>query len=213
MNWAAFTIAFATLAHGGAVIDRIAVVVGKHAIKTSDIERDLRVTQFLNNQPADASLAQQRLAVQRLIDQELIRRDLEQAGNTDSLASEAQRLLDQLRADRFRNSEAQMAAELRKRGIAPADLSQQLQWQLVVLRFIDQRFRPGVFVTEEEIDAYYRQHAEELNPQGPGADALAAAKQRVRELLEAQQVDRNLEDWLQQTRKSVRIDFTVKELQ
>jgi hypothetical protein len=34
---------------GAVVIDRIAVIVGKHAIKSSNIGRDLRVTQFLNH--------------------------------------------------------------------------------------------------------------------------------------------------------------------
>ncbi|MBV9613086.1 MAG: hypothetical protein JO091_11475, partial [Acidobacteriaceae bacterium] len=35
----------------GVIIDRIAVVVGNSIVKDSDIDRDIRVTSFLNNQP------------------------------------------------------------------------------------------------------------------------------------------------------------------
>jgi len=37
------------------VLDRMAVIVGKHVIKTSDIDWDLRVTEFLNREPLDFS--------------------------------------------------------------------------------------------------------------------------------------------------------------
>ena len=37
-----------TLAAASVVVDRIAVIVGKDAIKLSDIDRDLRVTEFQN---------------------------------------------------------------------------------------------------------------------------------------------------------------------
>ena len=37
------------------VIDRIAVIVGKSVIKSSDVERNLRLTEFLNQQPLSLS--------------------------------------------------------------------------------------------------------------------------------------------------------------
>jgi len=46
---------FCCMPAGAVIIDRIAVVVDKHVIKTSDIERDLRSTQFLNRDRLDLS--------------------------------------------------------------------------------------------------------------------------------------------------------------
>jgi hypothetical protein len=213
MTWGLGIIAIASMLQGGTVIDQIAVVVGKHAIKTSDLGRDLRVTQFLNGQPPDASVVQKRMAVERLIDQELIRSDLAQSGNATRLTAEAKAVLDQLRAERFQNSENRMTAELGRRGLSAAQLLDQLQWQLVVLRFIDQRFRPGVIVSDEEVRAYYEQHATELKRQYPGNNTPEDLMPRIREIVEGERINRNFEDWLQQARKTVRIEYKLGELQ
>src|ERR1035441_1089260 len=44
------------------LVDRIAVIVGKQVIKSSDVERDLRVTAFINRQPIDLNAAARRKA-------------------------------------------------------------------------------------------------------------------------------------------------------
>jgi hypothetical protein len=201
-----------TFLMGGTIVDRIAVVVGRTAIKTSDIERDLRVTQFLNGQPSDTSAEQRRAAAQRLIDQALIRRDLMQAGSSGVLTEDAKGMLEQLRKDRFQGSDAEMKTELSKRGLTPAQLTQYLQWQMTVLRFIDERFRPGVIITDEEVAKYREAHSAELARQFPGPNSPAAQTTRVREILEGEQINRNFEEWLDQTRKSARIEYKLDEL-
>jgi len=59
------------------IVDRIAVVVGNHIVKQSDIEREIRVTAFLNDENADLSLTSRKKAAGRLIDQLFIRREIE----------------------------------------------------------------------------------------------------------------------------------------
>jgi len=51
-SWGVFDRERRACFQGKAVYDRMAVVVGKHTIKLSDIYRDLRVTGFLNRQAA-----------------------------------------------------------------------------------------------------------------------------------------------------------------
>ena len=58
------------------VLDRIAVVVGKVAIKSSDIERDIRVTAFLNHEPLVFTPDARKKAADRLIDQQIIRQEI-----------------------------------------------------------------------------------------------------------------------------------------
>ncbi|MGB7762986.1 MAG: hypothetical protein WBL61_24345, partial [Bryobacteraceae bacterium] len=66
----------ATLA-SAAIIDRIAVSVGSRVITSSDIEREIRVTAFLNGQPPDLSPAGKRAAAERMVEQRLVRHELE----------------------------------------------------------------------------------------------------------------------------------------
>jgi len=193
-------------------IDRIAAVVGKRVIKQSDIDRDVRVTQFLNQQLPNYSIAIQKKSLERLIDQELIRADMAMAGNTSHLESEAKDLFDQLVRDRFKGSQQQLQGELHGRGLKEQQLLHQLQWQLVVLRFIDQRFRAGVVVTEEEVHKYYDEHLAELSKTA-GNHSFEALSPKIRENLEAEQVNRNFEEWLAQARKAALIQYKVETLQ
>ncbi len=59
------------------VIDQIAVVVGRAIVKDSDIDRDLRVTEFLNGDRVSENESARKAAVNRLIDQAFIRREIQ----------------------------------------------------------------------------------------------------------------------------------------
>ncbi len=80
MRSLALIFGLACVLRGGIVIDRIAAVVGKHVIKASDIDRDLRVTDFLNRQPLTINADAKRKAVDRLIDQAVIRDEISMGG-------------------------------------------------------------------------------------------------------------------------------------
>lgn len=170
----------------GTVIDRIVAVVGKRAIKQSDVERDLRVTQFLNSAQPDVSDRARKEALDRLIEQQLIRAEIGAAANTGNLDNQAKALFAQLLKERFGGSQARLDAELHRRGLTESQLLDQLQWQLIVLRFIEQRFRPGVIVTDEDVRN--------------GAP-------KTRETLEAEAIDRNFEQWLAEARKAATIQY------
>jgi peptidyl-prolyl cis-trans isomerase SurA len=203
--------AIAPIVPGATTIDRIVAVVGKHAIKQSDIDRDLRVTQFLNQEAPDSSIATQKKSLERLIDQELIRVDMAAAGNTGHLDSEAKDLLAELVRDRFSGSSARLDAELARRGLKQPQLLEQLQWQLVVLRFIDERFRAGILVSDEDVRKYYDEHLQELSKR-PGEHSIDALAAKIRESLEGEEVNRNFEQWLAQARKDAVIEYKVDAL-
>ena len=195
--------AWALIAQAATTFDRIVAVVGKRAIKLSDIERDLRVTQFLNSLPAQSDVATQKQALERLIDQDLIRSDMTSAGSTFHMSNEAQALLDQIVRERFGGLRPGFEKDLESRGLSEAELLQHLEWQLAVLRFIDQRFRPGVIISDEEIGAYNDQH---------GRGNLAEIGPKIRETLEAEAINRNFEQWLADTRKSTVVQYKVAAL-
>lgn len=208
--WPIFAIA--ALAQAGTVIDQIAIVVGKHAIKTSDIDRDLRITAFLNGESASFSPQEKKNSGQRLIDQELIREDIAQRGNTSPMTADAQAVLDKLAADRYGGSKEQMRADVMRRGLTEKQVLEQVQWQMVVLRFIDQRFRPGVSVNDEQIAKYYQQHTAELKREHPGSGTLDALTPDIREQLEGEQINQAFDDWLAQARQTASIQYKLDEL-
>jgi len=66
-----------------------------------------------------------------------------------------------------------------------------------VLRFIEERFRMGIRIKQEEIDAYYKTKMlpayakENVTP-----PAAATINDRIQEILLQQEVDKLLDDWL-----------------
>lgn len=184
---------------GAVVLDRVAVIVGKRAVKTSDLERDLRATQFLNRQPLDLSTAAKRKAADRLVEQEMIRQEIQSGGYSQPTEQDATAFLAQLRRDRFNGSDPQMRAALSRYGLSEDQLREYLLWQLTVLRFIDQRFRPGVLVTDEDVHAYAQEH--NIANSGPAQDA------KIRETITGERVNQSFEEWLDQTKRRTRVVY------
>ena len=104
------------------IIDRVAIVVNNQVIKDSDIERDLRVVDFLN---------QEKLVV----DQVLISREIQVGEYQTPSSSDADKLFQQIDKERFANQAALLKA-LGRYGLTEDQLKQYLLWQLTVLRRI-----------------------------------------------------------------------------
>lgn len=189
------------------VLDRIAVVVGKHVIKESDIDRDLRLTEFLNRQALNLSLAAKRQSAERLIDQEIIRQEIAMGGYPRPSDKDAEALLADLRKDRFGGSDTKLREALARYSLTEDELLQELLWQLTVLRFIDQRFRLGVIVTDDEVQTYYEQHAKELQRQYPGNNTYQALAPKIKTLLEGERVNQNFDEWLKGARSRSQIEY------
>jgi peptidyl-prolyl cis-trans isomerase SurA len=116
-------------------------------------------------------------------------------------------LLKQLRQDRFAGSDGRLREALTLYGVTEDQLREQLLWQLEVLRFIDERFRPGLLVTDEEVRAYYDQHRPDLRREYPQANGFEALEQKIRASLEGRRINQNFVQWLDQARKQNRIEY------
>lgn len=189
------------------VVDRIAVVVGRHAIKTSDIDRDLRVTEFLNRMPVDLSGAAKRKSADRLVNQAIIRDAIAAGGYNRATDADAAKMLDGIRRERYAGSDARLRQELMRYGLSEDDLRAELLWQLTVLQFIDERFRPGVMVTDRQVRAYYDQHLTQLRRENPANNSFPALDQKVRGIVEGEEVNKLFEAWLDQARKDQKVEF------
>lgn len=193
------------------IIDRIAVRVGDAIIKNSDIDRNIRVTQFLNNQPLNISNEARREASKRLIDQSFIRREIQLGDYPRATWEEADQQLDQLKKDRYK-TEAAMQQAIRRYGLVEPDLRFEFHWQLTVLRFIDQRFKPAVLVTDEEIQKYYREHQAALRRANPGKASLDDLRDQIRDIIAGEKVNEQFFAWLDSQRQSNKVEFYEESL-
>jgi peptidyl-prolyl cis-trans isomerase SurA len=210
VSWIAGALIFSQLLTGAAVmIDRIAVVVGKHVVKTSDIDRDLRITAFLNREPLVININKEtkRKAAERLIDQSIIRDEIASGGYQRATDGDGMAMLAQIRQNQYGGSETRLRQGLNQYGITEDELQSQLLWQLTVLRFIDDRFRPGVQVTDEEMREYYDQHVAELKREYPKANSFDALKAKIQNSIEGERINQQFEMWLDNARKRARIEY------
>jgi hypothetical protein len=194
-------------AQGAVVIDRIAVIVGKHVIKLSDVERDLRLTAFLNRAALDLSPKLKRQAAERLVDQQIIRGELAASGYERATDAQADVLLAEIRRDRFADSAEKMRAALARYGLTTEELQAQLLWQLTVLQFIQQRFQPEVSVSDEDIRAYYDQHVADLRREHPRNSSFETLQPDIRRILEGEAINKDFEDWIAGARQRTQIVY------
>jgi peptidyl-prolyl cis-trans isomerase SurA len=199
----------AALLPGAVVLDRMAVVAGTHVIKASDIDRDIRLTDFLNRSALKFTSSVKREAAERLITQQIIRDEVVNGGYRRPPDSEAVQLEADLRRDRFSGSEQQLREALQRYGLTEGELREQLLWQITVLQFIQERFRGGIVVTDDDVRQYYDRHLSELRRQYPNAVNFETLAPKIREQLESERVNQNFNEWLDQSRQGYRVEFKL----
>lgn len=139
----------AMLPAAAAVVDRIAVAVGNRAIKESQIDREIRLTAFLNGTPLDESAASKRKAADRLIDQTVIRAEMGKGSYPAPSEADIDAVLAKIKQARFHNP-AQYEEALKTYGISDTEMKSHIGWQIQVVRFVDQRFTKGSAAADNE---------------------------------------------------------------
>ena len=162
-----------------AVVDRVAVVVGKTVITETEVLQEARLAAFLNQAPLDLGPAARRAAAERLVDQQLIRNEMQIGGYPQPSGAEIDDMLRNLKRERF-PADAGYRDALERYGIAEEDLRRHLGWQLSAIRFTDLRFSPAV--TDD---------AQSANRAKPATNG----------------VDQQLDAWLKETRAATKVQF------
>jgi hypothetical protein len=205
------TVCLVASALQGAIIDRLAITVDQRVITEAQLDEEIRVTAFLNQEPVRRDADARRNAADRLIQQELVRRDMEVSrypmptqGEVDVLLADTKQ---QIRPDRF-------AAQLSQYNLTEDIVREHLRFQLMMLRFIDFRFRPDIQVSESDITAYYNQELEKWKSSHTGMPpSLEDSRASIEKAITNQRVDYAVSAWLEETRKQVRIIYLDKELE
>jgi hypothetical protein len=188
------------------IIDRVAVTVDKIVITESDIVTHIRIASFLNNEPVDLSPTARRDATDRLVDQVLVRREMEISRYRAPSPEDVDPVLDELLRQRALDEEGYEQA-LEQFGITDTQVRESLLQQLTLLRFIELRFRPGVALTDEEVESYYKgkfleQWSRDNSAPVPALDDI---RDEIEEVLIQEHVDEALDRWLEQAANDARI--------
>jgi hypothetical protein len=190
------------------IVDRIVVTVGRYAITESAVVEQIRVAAFLNKEPLDLGGASRRRAAERLVENALVRREMELSRFTPPTEAEVGVLLAKVRAEQFPDDKAYRKA-LTAAGLREADLKRSLEAQLLLVRFIDFRFKPGVTIAETESEAFYRErfvpdwkrrHGDRAVPE------LDEVRDSIEEELSEAKVDVLVDDWL----KAARVQYSIR---
>jgi len=93
------------------------------------------------------------------------------------------------------------------RTLTPDELRALVKRQLQVEAYVQERFAPLVFISNEEIQAYYRgTWSEQRRKRGLAMPPLAEVREEIRALLRASRLDEEIEKWTTQLRERANVD-------
>jgi hypothetical protein len=159
--------------------------------------------------------AQLRDMLARMVDQLLLEQALDHSPLTLTGEQDVAGRIQEIQG-RFSDSE-RFRRELARYGLSQAALEERLRRENRLLEFVDFTLRPDVRITPAQVEGYYQS---ELLPRlegaargaGPAAmlPTLEEVQEQIREILTQQEIDRRLEQWLQQLRRSARIALRLQ---
>jgi hypothetical protein len=192
------------------IVDRIAVTAGTQVITDSEIDQRIRLSAFEDDRKPDFDTAFRKKAADRLIDEKLIEHEMD-VGRYPRISEERRRtLLSDYAKASFKGDVKAMDAALAARGLTRDDLEEDLARQADLLTFLSVRFRPAVQVTDDDVRQYFQQN---IAPKVPkGAAALEDFRSQIETKLTNDRADVEIQAWLKEQRRRVRIQYLEKEL-
>ena len=194
-------------------LDRIVAVVNRQAILQSDLEDEFRLAVLDPSRAGQSGMtpqqALQRLISRALIQQQIHEEDIEAVRPThEEVAARLKDLRTELPACVRSNcgSEDGWKAFLESHGLTPEHVDAYLRNRLEILRFIEMRFRQGIRISPEEIEAYYREKLVPLYPPGQTPPPLDQVSPRIEEILLQQEVNALFDDWLDNLQKQGEVE-------
>jgi peptidyl-prolyl cis-trans isomerase SurA len=201
------------------VLDRAVAVVNRHVILASDLDDEIRLSVLDPNEAGQSTLTPQQ-ALEQLISRALIEQQIRQE---DMQAIEPSEQEVKARLDEIRKqlpvcvrqkcaSDMGWNAFLESHGLTIERVEAYLRYRLEILGFIEQRFRQGIQISQEQIETYY--HDTLLPQYAPGEPIppLDQVASRIQEILLEQQVNVLFDNWLNSLRQQGDVEVLAPEL-
>jgi len=203
------------------VLDRVVAVVNNHAILDSDLDEEIRLSVLEpgnggpDGGPKDSpGVLTRKRALNQLIGRSLIQQQIRQEDEqaADPTQAEIDARVAEIRKEvplcvrQNCASDAGWKAFLTAHGLTQERVDAYLRYRLVILRFIERRFRQGIQISPQEIETYYRGTLLPQYAKGEAIPPLEQVAPRIEEILLQQKVNVLFGDWLANLRKQGEIE-------
>ncbi|MBV8203101.1 MAG: hypothetical protein JOZ15_21000, partial [Acidobacteria bacterium] len=183
--------------------DRVLAVVDEDPILASDLDRAIVLGQLAPS-PGEAPGVFRRRVLDDLIAQRLRFHEIDRFGLEQVPVDQIEKQVAEVRA-RFKD-EAAYRQKLREVGLDEAALRQLMAHQLEVLAFVDERLGPQVFVSLDDIAAYYKTVlTREMQQQRQPVPPLDEVRDKIREVLRQQRLTEEIDHWTEELRRKANI--------
>ena len=184
-------------------LDSVVAVANKHAILSSDIDDEIRLSVLDPNLVGKGALtrpeALDQLISRALIEQQIRQEDIEAIEpSQDEVNARLNQIRQQLPACVHQNcaTDAGWKLFLAAHGLTSERVESYLRYRLEILSFIEQRFRQGIQISPQQIDEYYHQTLLPQYKPGETIPPLDQVAPRIQEILLEQQVNVLFDAWL-----------------
>lgn len=188
-----------------ATVDRIAAIVDRQVLTVSEVSQMVELRFFARkaNQSEDDYRHD---VLEALIAQALRFRDVERFGAQDISKDAIEARLRDI-AGRF-SSPADFDAAVARTELTPDEVRALVKRQLQVEAYIQERFSPLIFVSQDEIEAYYRgTWTDQRRARGLPVQPLAEVTDEIRSLLKASRLQSEIDRWTEQLRSRANVDI------
>jgi hypothetical protein len=189
---------------GAAMVDRIAATVNDTAIPESELRKAILVG-ALSPDPGESPEAFRTRVLEALIDQHLEYEDAARFGPAPPDATQIAEAMKTL-VERLKKEGKDPAEEFAKAGMEEEDVEAMLERQLVIQRYLRERFAPVAYADEEQARREYEEH---YVPARQAAGLPVELFDKVAETMRVQASDRAFEEqvakWLKELRQKARI--------
>lgn len=190
------------------ILDRVVAVVNQRVILASDLDDEIRLSVLDSNIVGESQLTRQR-ALEQIVSRSLIEQQIRQedAQAVEPSQSDVDARLAELRKELpacvHRNcvTDAGWSAMLAEHHLTPERVNAYLRYRLEILRFIEQRFRQGIRISQDEIANYYNKTLRPQYKPGEQFPSLDQVAPRIQEILLEQQVNVLFDSWLTNLRQ------------
>jgi hypothetical protein len=190
------------------VLDRAVAVVNNHAILSSDLDEEIRLSVLDPGRGGQGVLTRRR-ALEELISRTLIQQQIREEDMQAAEPSQAEvdarlgQIRKELPACVRENcaTDAGWKAFLAAHGLTEERVETYLRYRVEILRFVEQRFRQGIRISPQEIAAYYNNTLLPQYTAGEAVPSLDEVSPRIEEILLQQQVNVLFDEWLKNLRQ------------
>ncbi|HUP60608.1 MAG TPA: hypothetical protein VNA69_09345 [Thermoanaerobaculia bacterium] len=194
---------FLALPASAVTVDRIAAVIDRQVLTVSEINQLVEIRFFPRLAATDDE--HRREVLDALIAQALRFRDVERFGAQDISRDAIEARIEEI--ERRFGSEAELNVALARAELTADEVRALAKRQLQVEAYIQERFAPLVFVTNEEIEAYYRgPWSRQRRERGLAGVPLAEVREEVRTAVRATRLQEEIEKWTVQLRARANVD-------